>query len=108
MDIETRGTDRVVCPYCGNEHETDNDYAPEANEFECGVCDRTFVFEPEYSVSFNSWPLDEHLANEVRTWESTIQYLTEQGRDPKAVKVYAGYLDKARARLAALSAAETT
>lgn len=59
------GYDKIVCPYCGAEHEYSSDdveYAPfEDEEGYCEDCDKYFKLsaEPTFTFDFVSTPLEE-------------------------------------------------
>lgn len=60
MEKEFRcyGTSKLVCPYCGYEHEEmdlelEEDYA-DHEEIECHYCDKRFCFEYSRSIEFIS------------------------------------------------------
>ena len=55
-EIETE--DKIVCPYCGNEHELDSEYFESSSEydeedFQCYSCEKFFKVHAE--VRFEFW-----------------------------------------------------
>ncbi len=102
-EIDTHYTSEIVCPYCGNKHESDGDFHSGHNEFECGACNREFCFEPEYDVSFCSWKMEEELEREIAADEGRVAFYVGNG-DEKSADVYRTYADRKRARLADLTA----
>lgn len=63
-DMETYGTDEVICPYC---HEVQNDifeggyYEADDDEFECDYCEKTFTLSAYTSTSFTAYPTKEEV-----------------------------------------------
>lgn len=58
-----RGARNIVCPYCGNEHTSDvEDYKNQdyTEMYECTKCEKHFVYEAVYTVTFDTMPIENH------------------------------------------------
>lgn len=54
-DIDTNGTDEVVCPCCGHEHGDRWEYAlDESSNIDCEECRRPFFAERITSVTYRT------------------------------------------------------
>lgn len=100
-DFDTRYTDKIVCPYCGHKHQPDSDFN-DLSEWECAECEREFAFEPEFSVSFCSWTMEEEIAQRIKNTERTLRFYSKQGKKDE-VRIYRAQIDRLRDRLAKLS-----
>lgn len=47
---DTQFTDDIVCPYCFYHHEPNDIY--EQQGFVCSGCDRTFLVQPHYEITY--------------------------------------------------------
>jgi predicted Zn-ribbon and HTH transcriptional regulator len=52
--IDSTCTRHLVCPHCGYEDD-DSELDDSSEEYECPVCEKTFSYEREYSVTYTSW-----------------------------------------------------
>ena len=77
--------DEAVCPYCehGNEIEVEDERDGEEFEIECGGCDRTFVYSCNFSVSFDTKPLENYYLEER---EKLVQRLIHFENEPEIYK----------------------
>lgn len=59
-EMDTMCEQHIKCPYCGSEHEDDDDYSySDANnvEFQCGVCEETFKVSAEVEITYTTEPV---------------------------------------------------
>lgn len=73
--------DYAVCPYCGYENYIEPDYylSQDEEEFEvCGECERTFVHQINYTVTFTSEPLENYYLDTKKRKLERIEYLKEK------------------------------
>lgn len=104
-EIDTYYTDDVVCPYCGCKHQMDCDFHTGDNEYNCAECERDFVFEPSYSVSFCSWTMEEELEQRIKNADRTRRFYEQEGK-PESAATYAAQIENYRKRLDALKVLE--
>lgn len=75
MDIDCSGTDEIVCPYCGYQFSDSGELADYGGgETQCDECNKNFLFEPDYSVSYCSWKAD-CLNGSPHKWLKPEEYL---------------------------------
>ncbi|GBR02122.1 hypothetical protein ACFFGF_04935 [Asaia lannensis] len=55
-EIDTSGTDEIVCPYCGHEHEASWEFNLEGVDglVDCDACERKFRAMQEVTVRYSS------------------------------------------------------
>jgi transcription elongation factor Elf1 len=60
-EIDTDGTDEIVCPHCGEVFTDSWEYGRDEDigEVECGECEKTFYARRNISISYTSEKLDE-------------------------------------------------
>ena len=60
MEIKTDYQDNIVCPYCGKEHEWDNDIEPreDSQQFDCYECEKTFLIYASITINWSSKKAD--------------------------------------------------
>jgi len=54
-EIDHEWTGEVVCPYCGAEQGDSWEWASDAGEEVCGMCENTFTYERDFSVTYVSY-----------------------------------------------------
>ena len=81
-DMECLATeDYAVCPYCGYENyiEPECYLGQDEEEFEvCGECERTFVHQINYTITFTSEPLENYYLDTKKRRLERIEYLKEK------------------------------
>lgn len=58
------GEDNLYCPYCG-EIAGDDFGLPDYGEFKCRNCGSLFRFEKEYTIEYNSYPVEAATIKEI-------------------------------------------
>lgn len=57
-EMDFYSNDKIICPNCGNEHESDGEdsafYAEDNHDYDCGECDYEFNVETTISFSYQS------------------------------------------------------
>ena len=81
-DMECLATeDYAVCPYCGYANYIEPEYylGQDEEEFEvCGECERTFVHQINYRITFTSEPLENYYLDAKKRKLERIEYLEEK------------------------------
>lgn len=80
-EMECLAEDEAVCPYCGYENciEPDDYKGQDEEEFEvCGECERTFVHEINYRITFTSEPLENYYLRRKEYFLERIKNLEEK------------------------------
>lgn len=57
-EIDTQGTDEIVCPHCGREYDDSWEFG-ESGVVTCCDCDKNFWFEAEYTTHYYARPIKE-------------------------------------------------
>lgn len=95
--------DYAVCPYCGYENyiEPDCYLGQDEEEFEvCGECERTFVHQINYTVTFTSEPLENYYLDTKKRKLERIEYLKEKIKEGGEFKeMYLDYIGHAKKEL---------
>lgn len=95
--------DYAVCPYCGYENyiEPDCYLSQDEEEFEvCGECERTFVHQINYTVTFTSEPLENYYLDAKKRKLERIEYLKEKIKEGGEFKeMYLDYIGHAKKEL---------
>ena len=95
--------DHAVCPYCGeaNYIEPDHCLGQDEEEFEvCGECERTFVHQINYTVTFTSEPLENYYLDTKKRKLERIEYLKEKIKEGGEFKeMYLDYIGHAKKEL---------
>ncbi|RLC69235.1 MAG: hypothetical protein DRH97_00045 [Chloroflexi bacterium] len=57
-EMDLYSNDKIICPNCGEEHESDGEstafYSEDSHDFDCGECNTTFVVETRMSFSYQT------------------------------------------------------
>lgn len=56
--IDTTGTDEIVCPHCGHEHGDSWEQSRDDGEFDCCECGRLFRYSRDISVTYSTFPIE--------------------------------------------------
>lgn len=95
--------DYAVCPYCGYENYIEPDYylSQDEEEFEvCGECERTFVHQINYIVTFTSEPLENYYLDTKKRKLERIEYLKEKIKEGGEFKeMYLDHIGHAKKEL---------
>lgn len=94
--------DYAVCPYCGYENYIEPDYylGQDEEEFEvCGECERTFVHQINYTVTFTSEPLENYYLDTKKRKLKRIEYLKEKIKGGEFKETYLAQLGHAKKEL---------
>ena len=102
--IDHTDTDSIVCPYCGEEHHPDRNLDDLGEEYTCDDCDRTFMVQPDCTVTYTSWTMEYQLQRKIRWAERNQKYWKSKGNIDEAAK-YAAEAEQYRAWLEKLQEA---
>lgn len=73
-EIDHKGTDNVICPYCGHDNGGDDGDGPSKGEQQCYECEKKFDCEPSYSVTYytNKMPCWNGEPHEYKTYRRVL------------------------------------
>ena len=71
-EIDCKGNDNYVCPYCGYENESGHEEGEINGEMECGDCEREFSWQVEYYPSCDTEKLEIALERKIRGLQGDI------------------------------------
>lgn len=97
-EIDCCYTDKLVCPYCGCEHEIDGEYYNDSR-YDCAECERHFAFKADFSVHFTSSTLEDEYNSRLRAHRRNLEVFKD---DPEMRALFEQAIKETEDRLAAL------
>jgi transposase-like protein len=80
-DLACSYESEAVCPYCGHKNYVEaEDYGGQDDwqEDYCGNCERHFVRQTNYTIEFNTKPLENYIIDEIRNLKRNLKYAEER------------------------------
>ncbi len=59
LSIDTEGTDKPICPYCGYVHRDAYEWRHDEDDVDCDSCGATFEYAREVEVTYSTFVIDE-------------------------------------------------
>ena len=78
-EIDCKGNDNYVCPYCGYENESGHEEGEIMGEMECGDCEREFSWEVEYYPSSDTEKLEVTQETKIKGLQKDIFHYETAG-----------------------------
>jgi transposase-like protein len=68
---------KAICPYCGYENDVDAENYGDQDEWQedyCDSCERYFVRQTDYTIEFNTMPLENYIIDEIKNMKRNLKY----------------------------------
>lgn len=74
-EVDCSCNSEAVCPYCGHGNEIilENESEGEAEEIECGNCEKTFMYTLRISVDYDTQPVENYYLKERQRLQNRIE-----------------------------------
>lgn len=95
-DYDCNYNRKAVCPYCGYENEIEGEYYGGQDEEQidsCGNCERSFVRQTDYDVTFCTQPLENYIINELKYRKRQIESYKKSSIENPEVNYYKNALE---------------
>lgn len=76
--------DEAICPYCGEANYIEpDDYMGQDEEVieECGYCEKTFVHQINYTISFTSEPYENWVLRKIKSYSERVEDYKKTNED---------------------------
>lgn len=81
-ELDCSGNSYARCPYCGEKNYADESLEDEEScEMECDACEKTFVCEADYTVTYKTQPYENWVIDEIARLERKITYYKGKNTD---------------------------